>query len=81
MRNLIIVLCLIIGSSTSVSLAGTCVNGSCARAILGATKTVVTAPARVAKRVSRLPSKVRYNRTHRTSGSVDHTTFDRNGYD
>lgn len=81
MRNLIVIMCLILSGSASTSLAGTCANGNCARPVLNGVKTVVTAPVRISKRVVTLPSKVRYNRTHRTSGSVDHTTFDRNGYD
>lgn len=65
MRNFIIVLCLILGSSASYSLAGTCTTGSCSRPVLNGVKTVLTAPVRITKRVVTLPSRVRYNRTHR----------------
>lgn len=65
MRNLIVVLCLILSGSASSSLAGNCESGVCSRPVLNGVKTVVTAPVRITKRVITLPSRVRYNRTHR----------------
>lgn len=65
MRNLIVILCLIFSSVASTSLANNCASGDCSRPVLNGVKTVVTAPARITKRIVTLPSRVRYNRTHR----------------
>jgi len=65
MRNLILVLFLILSGSASFGYAGTCSTGNCSRPVLNGVKTVLTVPARVTRRVVSLPSRVRYNRTHR----------------
>ena len=65
MRNFILVLCLILSGSASTSFANSCTNGSCSRPVLNGVKTVLTVPVRITRRVVSLPSRVRYNRTHR----------------
>lgn len=63
MKNVIVAVMLLITGTSFAS--ASCVNGSCGRPVLSATKTVVTYPAKVARRVVTLPSRVRANRLSR----------------
>jgi len=63
MKNLIIAAMLLITGTSFAS--ANCVNGTCSRPVLTATKNVVTAPVRITRRVVTLPSRVRANRAAR----------------
>lgn len=60
MKNFIVALMLLISGTTVAS--ANCSTGTCGRPVLSATKTVVTTPVRVARRVVTLPSRVRASR-------------------